>query len=62
MPLPDEPLHAAVTRSWGREVREDLQELDVNRTSICFVIERALTQSLTSGRKELLAGIMPFSP
>ena len=26
MPLPDEARHAAVTRSWGRDVREDLQE------------------------------------
>jgi hypothetical protein len=83
MPLPDEARHAAVTRSWGRDVRQDLQEHSVNRASICFVkfdgivfvltnaaklycpaeyFAQALTQSLTSGRKELLAGITPFSP
>jgi len=37
MHLPDEALHAAVTRAWGRDVREELNEHIVNGARISFV-------------------------
>jgi len=37
MPLPDEALRAAVSRAWGRDVREDLNEHIVNSPPICLV-------------------------
>jgi len=51
MPLPDEALHAAVTRAWGRDVREDLNEHIVNRASICFVKFVGLVLMLTNAAK-----------
>jgi hypothetical protein len=37
MLLPDEVLHAAITRAWGRDVREDLNEHIVTGATICIV-------------------------
>lgn len=51
MPLSDEALHAAVTRAWGRDVREDLNERIVNRHPICFVKFDGMMLALANARK-----------
>jgi hypothetical protein len=51
MPLSDEALHAAVTRAWGRDVREELNESIVNRPPICFVKVDGIVLMLTNGAK-----------
>jgi hypothetical protein len=51
MPLPDEALHAAITRAWGRDVREDLKESIVNRPPICFVKFDGVVLMLTNAAK-----------
>ncbi len=37
MLLPDEVLHAAIIRAWGRDVRQDLDEHIVNGATTCIV-------------------------
>jgi hypothetical protein len=35
--LPDEAIHAAIRRAWGRDVRKDLNEHVAGKPPICFV-------------------------
>jgi uncharacterized protein YegJ (DUF2314 family) len=51
MPLPDEVLHTAITRSWGRDVRKDLNEHIVNRPPICFIKFEGAVLMLSNVRK-----------
>jgi hypothetical protein len=51
MPLSDEALHTAVTRAWGRDVREDLNEHIVTRRRICFVKFDGIVLMLTIGAR-----------
>jgi uncharacterized protein YegJ (DUF2314 family) len=51
MPLPDETLHAAIIRAWGRDVRKDLNEHIVNRAPMCFVKFDGMTLLLSNVSK-----------
>jgi hypothetical protein len=51
MPLPDETLHAAIIRAWGRDLRKDLNEHIVNRAPICFVKFDGMTLLLSNVSK-----------
>src|ERR1700751_2107904 len=51
IPLPDEVLHAAITRAWGRDIREDLNEHIVNGASISIVKFDGMVLSLSNGGK-----------
>ncbi len=51
MLLPEEALHAAVTRAWGRDTREDLNEHIVNRPPICFVKFDGMMLALSNAKR-----------
>jgi len=51
MSLPDNALHAAVARDWGRDVREDLNESIMNRPPVCFVKFDGMVLALSNARK-----------
>jgi uncharacterized protein YegJ (DUF2314 family) len=49
--LADEVLHAAIVRAWGRDVRKDLNEHVVNKTSICVIKFEGMLLLLSNAQK-----------
>lgn len=49
--LPDDVLHAAIVRAWGRDVRKDLNEHVVNKPPVCFVKFEEMLLLLSNVRK-----------
>lgn len=48
--LPNETIHAAIRRAWGRDVREDLKEF-VSEPPFCFVKFEGMLLMLSNARK-----------